>query len=310
MPRVPPLSRTDHERAAVIGQHLESGHVDASDLQQIACELRRIMQAQDIGLALLEPRKEDPSRMPIWGWDTQSRLLEEVFARLRPFRSVLEALRTSVHEALSLASLDRSLAKHLRSSPAHQMFVSRTGLTEFAVIHLGRRPGEGLGRLGFFRAQGMPEFDAERRHLLGSLQPAFSRAAARIAEGRVRNSGVGIALLDSDATPIWLSDSFRFLWNAVDDYPLSVGRRALVSLLDGTEFAARVGVHAVVLKDEMNVLMPHQEFCVPCRGGRDELIASWRPVPGALFSYPDRLLQVTLEPAAPTPATGRFAGTA
>jgi hypothetical protein len=286
-------------------RHLESGHVDASDVQQIARELLHIMQAQDVGLALLDPRDTEPSRMTVWGNETDGRLFKAAYERLQPLRFMLEALRTSMQEACSLSNLRPELAKLAKSSFAHRELIAQTGFSEFAVIHMGRRLGEGLGRIGFFRANGGPEFDPERRRLLGRLQPAFSRAAAGIAERTARPSGAGIALLDSNATPIWISDSFRFLWNAVDDSRLSVGRRALYSLMAGGRFAARVGVHAVILREEMDVELPPEEFRIPCRGGRGELIARWMSVPGTLFSYPDRLLQVTLEPAEATPILRR-----
>ena len=63
------------------------------------------MQAEDVTLSLLDPRDENPSRMHIWTRETDNDVLEEAFARLSPLASILEAVRTSVDDALCLASL-------------------------------------------------------------------------------------------------------------------------------------------------------------------------------------------------------------
>lgn len=294
MPRTRPLSRTDREQVSAIIRHLDSRYIDASELRQIACDLLPCLQAQDVTVSLVEARDEKPSRMLNWTLETDTRVLEAAFARLRPHASILEAVRGSAGHALSLAGLTPQQAEELGSSAAYRMFLAETGFTDFALTRLARRRGEALGQFTFYRAQAMPGFDGERRQLLGQLQPALSRAAGRIVEQGARESGAEIALFDSTATPIWMSDGFRFLWNALDDSHLTVGERALLSLLDGGFLATRVGLRAVALKEGIGADSPRQRFRLPCRCGLCEIGVTLTSVPGALFGYPDCLLQATL----------------
>jgi hypothetical protein len=303
--RIQPLSRKDHERASDLTRHLDSRFLDASEFHQIACELLHGMQAQDVTVSLLEPHDANPSRMLNWTKLADTRVLEAAFAQIRPLTSILEAVRSSGSSPLSLASLTSRQAEDLRGSPGYQLFLSETGFADFALARLGRTPGESVGQITFYRAKVMPGFERERRQLLARLQPALSRAAGRITQKGARESGAEVALFDSNATPIWMSDGFRFLWNAVDDSRLTVGQRALVSLLGGGVFANRVGLRAVALKEGIGADFPLQRFRLPCRCGLCEIGAALTSVPGAQFGYPDCLLQVTLGPRnIPCPAEG------
>ena len=174
------------------------------------------------------------------------------------------------------------------------------------VGHLGGRPGESVGTINYYRAKGREEFDDERAFLLQALHPILTSAARRILLRSVNECvGEETALLNASGQFLWMTDGFRFLWNAVNPRPIRHEGLSPGTLLagDATPLERAAAFHVILLDQGVSRSRrgpgpgPGPERVLPVRGDGpgSNLTVRFDPVPGQSIGYVGQLLRVCLE---------------
>ncbi len=292
-----PLRETDYLVASRTMREFTAPEITRSDLQGLLTDLLPVFDAEDVSLTLNCDSSSDPRPGHPWFLHFDPSELMRGVAESPQGHRPMQALNQSGRRVMRVGDLPVAAQRAVLDSDYMKALEGQSGLLRVVAAHLGDRHGESLGVVGFLRARDHEEFDDERAYLLQTLHPALTVALRRILMRSVRdNEGGETALLNAAGQILWMTDGFRFLWNAVNSRPIPGRSLSPGSLLiAGATPLERTVAFQVILLATPDVQPGHLPS-LAIRSGRPEgdITARFETVPGQGLGYVGRLLRVRL----------------
>jgi hypothetical protein len=291
-----PLRGPQFRRAAAIQEHLLSLRGGSAErVHEVADDLGELLGSCDVSVAINDPAG-GPSGLSLWFREfpaAKLRAIAESTGGHAPFQFIRSrALRTTTFDRI-----DRGSARVIRSSEFFRRFENESGLHRGLVSHLGTEPGESLGRIVLYRTRDEPDFDEERAALLDILRPAISHAVRGVVSARAAGDrpGTEVALVNAGGQVLWMSEGFRFLWNAADPQRIEYGRLSFETMLSGSDLARSVAIRIMMLAGEPENFRPPRQHVFPFRSGvPGALLASFDPISDRLMGCRGGVLKISL----------------